>query len=34
MCFAFFKFKLINEHMWDWMSGNAVGNSPAEAGTE
>lgn len=20
--------------MWDWMSGNAVGNSPAEAGTE
>lgn len=34
MCFAFFKFKLINEHVWGWMSGNAVGNSPAEAGTE
>lgn len=34
MYFAFFKLKLIDEHMFSWMSESAVGNSPAEAGSE
>ena len=34
MYFAFFKLKLIDEHMFSWMSESAVGTSPAEAGSE